>query len=61
MKVEKAKQTVADLRDQLAALELRKVELEDQRDALAFDAYTGDATAKAQLAKITKTLIEHEQ
>jgi hypothetical protein len=56
-----ARQIVADLRDKLAAAELHKVELEDQRDACAFNAHTGDGTAKSHLAKITKTLLEHDQ
>jgi hypothetical protein len=61
MTLEKAKQTVADLKDQLAAAEQHKVELEDQRDLHAFGAFTGDASAKLHLAKATKALIEHDQ
>jgi hypothetical protein len=57
----RARQQLADLKDKVAAAELRKVELSDQRDALAFNAHTGDATANKALAKITKELIEHEQ
>jgi hypothetical protein len=58
---EQARQVLADLKDHLAAAELSKGAMEEKRDALAFNSYTGDQSAKAHLAKITKTLIEHDQ
>jgi hypothetical protein len=57
----KARQVLADLKDQLAALELKKAELEDTRDQHSYDAFTGDAAAKTALSRVTKTLIEHDQ
>jgi hypothetical protein len=56
-----AHDAAVDLKDKLAAAELREVELGEQRDALAFNAHTGDTMANKALAKITRELIEHEQ
>ena len=54
-----ARQVLADLKDQLAALELHRAELEDLRDQHSYDAFTGDASAKAALGKATKALVDH--
>ena len=53
-----AKQVVADLRDKLAALEDRKLNLEAERDMIAFDAHTGDNKARTKLTKVNHELIE---
>ncbi len=52
-----AKQVVADLRDKLAALEDRKLDLEAERDMIAFDAHTGNDKARAKLTKINGELV----
>jgi hypothetical protein len=56
-----AKQTLADFKDKLAQLEIQKVNLENERDILAFDATVGEPKAKQKLEKIIEQLMAHYQ
>jgi hypothetical protein len=58
---QEAKQVVANLRDKLAALENHRTDIETERDEISYTAIVlGDDKAKQRLAKISRTLIEHD-
>jgi hypothetical protein len=53
-----AKQAVATLRDKQAVAELRKQELEEERDACAFDAHVTGGGAMSKLTRVNKAIVE---
>jgi hypothetical protein len=57
MTVANARQTVVALQAKRDALETRKLMAEAERDSCAYDAYTGDAKAKAKLAEVNREIV----
>jgi hypothetical protein len=56
--IDAAVKIVADLSAKRDQLETKKLALEGQRDACAFDAVTGSKTAKAKLAEAIEGLLK---
>jgi hypothetical protein len=56
-----ARQVLADFKDKAAQLEAEKVQLEEERDLLAYDATVGEPKAKQKLDRVIEQLLAHHQ